>query len=174
MKNKRTWFTADKSGFNILHTLFQISIKYPAIRHLDEFFCVDLIVDEGRCKGVVAIEIATGDFVLVAAKAVIIATGGAGRVFLHNTNGGISATAWQWPIVTACRCATWNSCNTVRPACPAPGCCSRSVAGARVASSLIRTAIAICRIIGWSDRPVAAQQGHGARPARPPQPSVLA
>ncbi len=89
MKNKRTWFAAYKSGFHILHTLFQTSIKYPSIRRLDEFFCVDLIVDEGRCKGVVAIEIATGDFVLVAAKAVIIATGGAGRVCLHNTNGGI-------------------------------------------------------------------------------------
>jgi fumarate reductase flavoprotein subunit len=89
MKNERTWFAADKSGFHILHTLFQTSIKYPSIRRLDEFFCVDLIVDEGRCQGVVAIEIATGDFMLVVAKAVIIATGGAGRVFRHNTNGGI-------------------------------------------------------------------------------------
>src|SRR3984893_4890933 len=89
MKIERTWFAADKSGFHILHTLFQTSIKYPAIRRLDEYFCVDLIVEEGRCQGVVAIEIATGEFALVAAKAVIIATGGAGRVFLQNTNGGI-------------------------------------------------------------------------------------
>jgi len=89
MKIERTWFAADKSGFHILHTLFQTSIKYPSIRRLDEYFCVDLIVEDGRCQGVVAIEIATGNFVLVAAKAVIIATGGAGRVFLHNTNGGI-------------------------------------------------------------------------------------
>ena len=89
MKIERTWFAADKSGFHILHTLFQTSIKYPSIRRLDEYFCVDLIVEDGRCQGVVAIEIATGEFVLVAAKAVIIATGGAGRVFLQNTNGGI-------------------------------------------------------------------------------------
>jgi len=89
MKIERTWFAADKSGFHILHTLFQTSIKYPSIRRLDEYFCVDLIVEEGRCQGVVAIEIATGEFALVAAKAVIIATGGAGRVFLQNTNGGI-------------------------------------------------------------------------------------
>ena len=89
MKIERTWFAADKTGFHILHTLFQTSIKYPSIRRFDEYFCVDLIVEDGRCQGVVAIEIATGEFVLVAAKAVIIATGGAGRVFLQNTNGGI-------------------------------------------------------------------------------------
>jgi fumarate reductase flavoprotein subunit len=89
MKIERTWFAADKSGFHILHTLFQTSIKYPSIRRLDEYFCVDLIVDEGRCQGAVAIEIATGELVLVVAKAVIIATGGAGRVFVQNTNGGI-------------------------------------------------------------------------------------
>jgi fumarate reductase flavoprotein subunit len=89
MKIERTWFAADKTGFHILHTLFQTSIKYPSIRRLDEYFCVDLIIEDGRCQGVVAIEIATGEFALVAAKAVILATGGAGRVFLQNTNGGI-------------------------------------------------------------------------------------
>jgi 7-keto-8-aminopelargonate synthetase-like enzyme len=38
----------------ILHTLFQTSIKYPSIRRFDEYFCVDLIVEDGRCQGVVA------------------------------------------------------------------------------------------------------------------------
>jgi fumarate reductase flavoprotein subunit len=89
MKIERTWFAADKSGFHILHTLFQTSIKYPSIRRLDEYFCIDLIVEDGRCQGIVAVEIATGELVLVAAHAVIIATGGAARVFLQNTNGGI-------------------------------------------------------------------------------------
>ena len=89
MKIERTWFAADKSGFHILHTLFQTSTRYPAIHRLDEYFCVALVVEDGRCQGVVAIEIATGEFVLVVASAVIIATGGAGRVFQQNTNGGI-------------------------------------------------------------------------------------
>jgi fumarate reductase flavoprotein subunit len=89
MATERTWFAADKSGFHMLHTLFQTSIKYPSIRRFDEHFCIDLVVDEGRVQGVVAIEIATGDIRLVQAKAVIIATGGAGRVFRENTNGGI-------------------------------------------------------------------------------------
>ncbi|HXD41478.1 MAG TPA: fumarate reductase (quinol) flavoprotein subunit [Ramlibacter sp.] len=89
MKIERTWFAADKTGFHMLHTLFQTSIKYPSIKRFDEHFCADLIVDEGRVQGVVAIEIATGQFRMIQAKSVIIATGGAGRVFRENTNGGI-------------------------------------------------------------------------------------
>jgi fumarate reductase flavoprotein subunit len=89
MKIERTWFAADKTGFHMLHTLFQTSIRYPAIRRVDEHFCVDLVVEDGRTRGVVAVEVASGEFVLIRANAVIIATGGAGRVFRENTNGGI-------------------------------------------------------------------------------------
>ena len=89
MKIERTWFAADKSGFHMLHTLFQTSIKYPSIKRFDEYFCSDLMVEDGRCQGALAIQIATGEFILIQAKAVIIATGGAGRVFRENTNGGI-------------------------------------------------------------------------------------
>ncbi|MBK6852401.1 MAG: fumarate reductase (quinol) flavoprotein subunit [Burkholderiales bacterium] len=89
MKIERTWFAADKTGFHMLHTLFQTSIKYPSIERFDEHFCCDLIVADGRVQGVVAIEIGSGEFKQIEAKAVIIATGGAGRVFRENTNGGI-------------------------------------------------------------------------------------
>jgi len=89
MKIERTWFAADRTGFHMLHTLFQTSMKYPSIRRFDEHFCCDLLVDEGRAQGVLAIEIATGEFRLIRARAVIVATGGAGRVFRQNTNGGI-------------------------------------------------------------------------------------
>jgi len=89
MKIERTWFAADKTGFHMLHTLFQTSIKYPSIKRFDEHFCVDLVVEDGRAQGVVTIEIASGEFRLIQARAVIIATGGAGRVFRENTNGGI-------------------------------------------------------------------------------------
>ncbi|HEX8012368.1 MAG TPA: fumarate reductase (quinol) flavoprotein subunit [Casimicrobiaceae bacterium] len=89
MKIERTWFAADKTGFHMLHTLFQTSIKYPSIKRFDEYFCCELMVEDGRCQGVLAIAIGTGAFTLIEAKAVIIATGGAGRVFRQNTNGGI-------------------------------------------------------------------------------------
>ena len=89
MKIERTWFAADLTGFHMLHTLFQTSLKYPSIRRLDEHFCVELLVGQGRAQGLVAIDIASGEFVAVRAGAVVIATGGAGRVFRQNTNGGI-------------------------------------------------------------------------------------
>lgn len=89
MKIERTWFAADRSGFHILHTLFQTSTKFPQIRRFDEYFCVDLLVEGGRAQGAVVLSIATGEFTAITARAVVIATGGAGRVFRQNTNGGI-------------------------------------------------------------------------------------
>jgi fumarate reductase flavoprotein subunit len=89
MKIERTWFAADRTGFHMLHTLFQTSIKYPSIRRFDEHFVCDLLVDAGRARGILAVEVATGEFRMIRAKAVVIATGGAGRVFRQNTNGGI-------------------------------------------------------------------------------------
>ncbi|WP_411992856.1 fumarate reductase (quinol) flavoprotein subunit [Agarivorans sp. DSG3-1] len=89
MKIERTWFAADKSGFHILHTLFQTSTKYPSIKRYDEHFVLDLVVEDGQVKGVIALDIAEGVAKLIQAKSVIIATGGAGRVYRFNTNGGI-------------------------------------------------------------------------------------
>jgi len=89
MKIERTWFAADKTGFHMLHTLFQTSVKYPSIHRYDEFFVSDLLVEEGRAVGALAIDIARGSFTRFLARAVIIATGGAGRVYRFNTNGGI-------------------------------------------------------------------------------------
>jgi fumarate reductase flavoprotein subunit len=89
MKIERTWFAADLTGFHILHTLFQTSMKYPSIKRFDEHFCCDLLVENDRAAGIVAIEIGTGEFHAIRARSVIIATGGAGRVFRENTNGGI-------------------------------------------------------------------------------------
>jgi fumarate reductase flavoprotein subunit len=89
MKIERTWFAADKTGFHMLHTLFQTSLKYPSIKRFDEHFCLDLLVDDGCVHGLVAVDIATGTIHTIRARSVIIATGGAGRVFRENTNGGI-------------------------------------------------------------------------------------
>ena len=89
MKIERTWFAADRSGFHILHTLFQTSTKFSSIKRFDEYFCVDLLVNDGRAQGAVVLSLSTGEFTAITARAVIIATGGAGRVFRQNTNGGI-------------------------------------------------------------------------------------
>ena len=89
MKIERTWYAADKTGFHMLHTLFQTSLKYPSINRFDEYYSTDLLVEDGRCRGVVAIEIRSGRMVAFDAKAIIIATGGAGRIFPFTTNGAI-------------------------------------------------------------------------------------
>lgn len=89
MKIERTWFAADKTGFHMLHTLYQTSLKYPQIERFDEFFVVDLLVENNQVGGVIAIQISTGELVTLRANAVILATGGAGRLFRFNTNGGI-------------------------------------------------------------------------------------
>ncbi len=89
MKNKRTWFAADKTGFHMLHTLFQTSLKYSSVFRFDEYFVTDLIVEEGRCQGALALEIATGTIHAIKAKSVVICTGGAGKVFPFTTNAAI-------------------------------------------------------------------------------------
>ncbi|MDS4028868.1 MAG: fumarate reductase (quinol) flavoprotein subunit [Candidatus Contendobacter sp.] len=89
MKIKRTWFAADKSGFHILHTLFQTSLKYPSIQRFDEYYAIDLLVDDGRCQGLTTLEIRSGEMRQFQAGAVIIAAGGAGKMFPFTTNGAI-------------------------------------------------------------------------------------
>jgi fumarate reductase flavoprotein subunit len=89
MKKTRTWFAADKTGFHLLHTLFQTSLRYSAITRYDEFLVTRLLVDDGAAQGVVAIELATGKIQAITAKAVILCTGGCGRVFPFTTNANI-------------------------------------------------------------------------------------
>lgn len=89
MKIERTWFAADKTGFHMLHTLYQTSLKYGNITPYDEWFATGILVENGRCQGITALELRTGNVELIAAKAVIICTGGAGRVFPFTTNGAI-------------------------------------------------------------------------------------
>src|SRR6059036_614468 len=89
MKIERTWFAADKTGFHLLHTLFQTSLKYPTVTRYDEWFVTKLLVDDGRVQGVVAVELMSGKIQPILAKAVILCTGGCGRVFPFTTNASI-------------------------------------------------------------------------------------
>jgi fumarate reductase flavoprotein subunit len=89
MKKQRTWYAADKSGFHILHTLFQTSLQYPSIKRYDEFFALDLLHEDGCARGVVALEMRSGLFFHFSAQSVIMASGGAGKIFPFTTNGAI-------------------------------------------------------------------------------------
>jgi fumarate reductase flavoprotein subunit len=90
MKKKRTWFAADKTGFHMLHSLFQTSLKYSEVRRYDEAFVTRLLVDDGRVHGVVAIDLTSGRIQAITAKAVILCTGGCGKVFPFTTNANIN------------------------------------------------------------------------------------
>src|SRR6266571_6679479 len=89
MKRMRTWFAADKTGFHLLHTLFQTTLKYDRVARYDEWFVTKLLVDDDRVQGVVAVELMSGRIATITAQAVILCTGGCGRVFPFTTNANI-------------------------------------------------------------------------------------
>jgi fumarate reductase flavoprotein subunit len=89
MKNMRTWFAADKTGFHMLHALFQTSLKYADLIRYDEWFVTRLLVDDGRIHGVVAMELRTGRLEAITAKSVVLCNGGSGKVFPFTTNANI-------------------------------------------------------------------------------------
>jgi fumarate reductase flavoprotein subunit len=89
MKKMRTWFAADKTGFHLLHTLFQTTLKYDAVARYDEWFVTKLLVDDDRVQGIVAVELMSGRIETITARAVILCTGGCGRVFPFTTNANI-------------------------------------------------------------------------------------
>jgi fumarate reductase flavoprotein subunit len=86
----RTLFAADKTGFHLLHALFQTSLKYDNIIRYDECFLTALLVDDGKVRGVTSINLYTGQVEVIAGKAVIFCTGGGGRVFPFTTNAAIN------------------------------------------------------------------------------------
>jgi succinate dehydrogenase / fumarate reductase flavoprotein subunit/NADH-dependent fumarate reductase subunit A len=82
----RTCYAADKTGHVILHTLYEQCLK-NGVEFLNEWYVHELLVDNGEAKGVIAIDIRTGEVHAIKAKAIIFATGGYARVYwVRNTN----------------------------------------------------------------------------------------
>ncbi|HEX2095424.1 MAG TPA: FAD-dependent oxidoreductase, partial [Longimicrobiaceae bacterium] len=82
---RRSCYAADRTGHMILQTLYQNCIK-QGVEFFDEFQVVDVLLNEGRCVGVVAYEVDTGDLHVFHAKAVNFATGGFGRIWSITSN----------------------------------------------------------------------------------------
>jgi succinate dehydrogenase / fumarate reductase flavoprotein subunit len=94
---QRTCAAADRTGHAMLHSLYQQSLKHDA-EFFIEYFAVDLIMDDGTCRGVVAIDLATGRLHRFRSHQVILATGGYGRAYFsctsaHTCTGDGSAMA---------------------------------------------------------------------------------
>ncbi len=86
----RTCAAADRTGHALLHTLYQGNIKSKTV-FLNEWFAVDLVKNaDGAVVGVIAINIEDGETVYVKAKATVLATGGAGRIYASTTNAHIN------------------------------------------------------------------------------------
>ncbi len=82
---ERACYAADRTGHMILQTLYQQSIK-DQVTFFNEFHVLDVILEDGSARGVVAYELATGELHTFHAKATIIATGGNGRMFKVTSN----------------------------------------------------------------------------------------
>jgi succinate dehydrogenase / fumarate reductase flavoprotein subunit len=85
---KRACYSADRTGHVMLHTLYEVCLKNH-INFFSEFFVTDLIIENGVCKGIVAMDIATSEIHVFHAKAVMFATGGYGRVFRITSNAHV-------------------------------------------------------------------------------------
>lgn len=83
----RTCFAAGRTGHNLLHALYEQTIPLePAIRGYEEFFATSLVLAGGRCVGCTALDLSDGTLHALAAKAVLLATGGYGRIYARSTN----------------------------------------------------------------------------------------
>lgn len=96
----RTCFAADKTGFFEMQTLYDTLLKFGNFRRYDEYFATSIIVEDNRFKGLTAINMATGDFIVFKGKAIIIATGGQGRLYgfttyAHSVTGDGMAMAYR-------------------------------------------------------------------------------
>ena len=82
---QRTCAAADRTGHAILHTLYQQSLKHKA-EFFIEYFALDLIMQDGQCRGVVAWDLDKGELHRFSAKMVVLATGGYGRSYFSATS----------------------------------------------------------------------------------------
>jgi succinate dehydrogenase / fumarate reductase flavoprotein subunit len=82
---KRACFAADRTGRVILDTLWEQCLQRNT-KFYDEFQVLSLVVEDGRCCGAVAYELATGELHTFYSKAVLLATGGAGKIFKTTSN----------------------------------------------------------------------------------------
>ena len=85
----RTCYAADRTGHNILHTLYEHLVTRE-IQVYEEFFATSLVIENGRCAGCTALEQKTGYVHGFAARAILMATGGFGRIYSRSTNALIN------------------------------------------------------------------------------------
>jgi succinate dehydrogenase / fumarate reductase flavoprotein subunit len=96
----RATYAADKTGFFEMQTLYDTLLRSPGIHRYDEFFVTSILVEDGQLAGLAAIDMPGGRFCILRGKALIIATGGSGRLYgfttySHSVTGDGLALAWR-------------------------------------------------------------------------------
>jgi len=96
----RAVFAADRTGFHEVHTLYERLLIYENVEFFNEYFLTNLAIEDGRVQGVSAINMKNGEVTFFEAKAVILATGGAGRLYgfttySHQVTGDGMAIAYR-------------------------------------------------------------------------------
>ena len=82
---RRSCYAADRTGHMILQTLYQTCVKL-GIEFFNEYYVLDLVMNDGKPAGVVAYELATGDIHVFAGKSIVFATGGFGKIYKTTSN----------------------------------------------------------------------------------------
>ncbi len=115
---RRIFHAADSTGHEIQQTLRQKVRTHRNITLLEQHMAVDLIIQGGRCVGIYLQSVQNGPVTAVAARQVVLATGGAGKVYLYTTNPDMrhrrrhrDGLARRLP-----RSRTWSSSSSIRPA----------------------------------------------------------
>jgi len=85
----RTCYAADRTGHNLLHALYEQVTGFQ-IPVYEEWYALSLMIEDGKCIGILALHFFEGRIISIQAKAVILATGGYGRIYLRSTNAVIN------------------------------------------------------------------------------------
>jgi succinate dehydrogenase / fumarate reductase flavoprotein subunit len=85
----RTCYAADRTGHNLLHVLYE-QVTGLQIPVYEEWYALALVIDDGRCTGIIGFNFFTGEILPIHAKSIILATGGYGRIYLKSTNALIN------------------------------------------------------------------------------------
>ena len=113
---KRACYAADHTGRVVLDTLYDQCLRHQ-VKFYSEHYVLSLVFEEGRCVGVVIYDLATGDLHLLQAKAILLATGGCGKIYKttsnsycnHRRDDSTWSTNWGFPW------KIWSSSNFIPP-----------------------------------------------------------
>ncbi len=117
---QRTCAAADRTGHAMLHTLYQQALRHEA-QFFVEYFAIDLLMEDGECRGVVAITWRTGRCIASArTRRFSLPAATVARTSRALRRTPARATAAAWCCAPVCRCRTWSSCSFIRPESTAP------------------------------------------------------